>query len=161
MTDAWQNFFIAQAGASAALLGLLFVGVSLNLTKILSFAILPNRALLALMLLLAVLVIALLLLVPGQPNWLAAAELLMAGLIVSATGVAVGVQGYRRAQSHRLAVTGNILLSEFSGCPYLVAAYLLFVDRAAAAMFWVAGAMIISLIKAVTDAWVLLVEINR
>jgi hypothetical protein len=31
----WGNFFIAQVGASAALAGLIFVGVSINLERIL------------------------------------------------------------------------------------------------------------------------------
>jgi hypothetical protein len=41
----WENFFIAEVGASAALTGLIFVGVSINLARILSFPKLPNRAL--------------------------------------------------------------------------------------------------------------------
>ncbi len=32
----WENFFIAELGASAALAGLVFVGLSINLTKILN-----------------------------------------------------------------------------------------------------------------------------
>ena len=43
MIEAWVNFFVAQCGASAALLGLIFVSVSLNLTKILSHPLLPGR----------------------------------------------------------------------------------------------------------------------
>ena len=48
----WENFNIAEVGASAALLGLLFVGVSINLARIISLPGLPNRALLALIILL-------------------------------------------------------------------------------------------------------------
>ena len=67
MIEAWVNFFVAQCGASAALLGLIFVSVSLNLTKILSHPLLPGRAFAAMFLLLAVLLAASLMLVPGQP----------------------------------------------------------------------------------------------
>jgi hypothetical protein len=51
--EAWQPFFAAELGAAAALGGLLFVSLSLNLTKILSYPALPVRALIALVLLLA------------------------------------------------------------------------------------------------------------
>jgi hypothetical protein len=51
----WTAFFRAQLGAAATLGGLVFVGLSLNLTKILSFPALPNRALLALGALLVIL----------------------------------------------------------------------------------------------------------
>ncbi|HTP91465.1 MAG TPA: hypothetical protein VMJ52_07010 [Xanthobacteraceae bacterium] len=41
----WETFFAAQMAASATLAGLLFVGGSFNLTKILSSPALPDRAL--------------------------------------------------------------------------------------------------------------------
>ena len=40
----WKSFFMAQV-ASAALAGLVFIGVSINLTKIMSSPSLPDRAL--------------------------------------------------------------------------------------------------------------------
>jgi len=40
----WENFFIAEVGASAALAGLIFFGVSINLTGILSLPRLADRA---------------------------------------------------------------------------------------------------------------------
>ena len=50
----WHDFFLAQAGAAGVLTGLVFVGVSINLQKILSD--LTGRAVEALILLVAVLV---------------------------------------------------------------------------------------------------------
>ena len=41
--SAWHEFFVALAGAAAALTGLLFVAVSLNLRQILAFPSLPLR----------------------------------------------------------------------------------------------------------------------
>ena len=40
----WQTFFAVQAGAAATLTGLVFVAVSLNLSKIMTIAGLPGRA---------------------------------------------------------------------------------------------------------------------
>ncbi len=39
----WHDFFVAQVGAAAALTGLLFVALSLNITRILQYAWLPAR----------------------------------------------------------------------------------------------------------------------
>ncbi len=43
-TAGWETFFVAEVGAAAALTGLLFVAVSINLTKVLAFPQLPGRA---------------------------------------------------------------------------------------------------------------------
>lgn len=63
----WESFMLAEVGAAAVLTGLIFIGVSISLSKILSSPRLTNRALQALILLLAILVMCSLLLVPGQP----------------------------------------------------------------------------------------------
>jgi hypothetical protein len=53
----WDNFFLRSLGASAALTGLIFVGVSINHTRIMASPYLPNRALEALLALVSVLVL--------------------------------------------------------------------------------------------------------
>ena len=63
----WESFFVALAGAAAALVGLVFVALSINLTKVLGGRGLPERAAEAIVLLSSVLLVALLGLVPGQP----------------------------------------------------------------------------------------------
>src|ERR1700753_1101544 len=79
-TAGWENFFVAEAGASAALLGLLFVAVSINLPKVLQLASLPGRAGESLTVLVNVLVGATVGLVPGQSPQLLGAEIVVLGL---------------------------------------------------------------------------------
>jgi len=64
----WANLAVASAGAAAALTGLLFVAVSINLKRILEFPQLPDRAAGTLGLLLTILLVAVVLLAPGQPR---------------------------------------------------------------------------------------------
>src|SRR5579871_2371445 len=73
--------FGAEVAASAALTGLVFVAVSLNLKPILDFPSLPRRVLKALCMLTLVLVISSLAMVPGQGSALLGLELLVLGLV--------------------------------------------------------------------------------
>lgn len=81
--DAWSDFGVAVAGASAALTGLLFVALSINLRQIVASRSLPSRALLALVLLVEPLVAGTLLLVPQRPRHFGI-ELLVLGVLFGA-----------------------------------------------------------------------------
>src|SRR5580704_19633855 len=63
---AWHDFFMAAVGASAALLGLLFVSLSINIQTILKYPNLPGRAAATLGILLVVLVVCFLGLAPNE-----------------------------------------------------------------------------------------------
>ncbi|MDQ4001452.1 MAG: hypothetical protein M3283_10730, partial [Actinomycetota bacterium] len=80
--DEWHDFFLAAAGAAAVLAGLVFVGLSINLDTIMATPTygLPGRALEALVLLMAVLIVTCLLLVPAQGMVLAGVEVLVVGV---------------------------------------------------------------------------------
>ena len=162
MIEAWANFFVAQCGASAALLGLIFVSVSLNLTKILSHPLLPGRAFAAMFLLLAVLLAASLMLVPGQPLLANGLEVLIVGLLACAIATTVGIRGVAGAEPERRATfLASLLFFEIATLPYLAAGLLILFGNATAGLYWLAAAIVLSFVKSVTDAWVLLVEINR
>lgn len=160
MDDAWQVFFVAQISASAALLGLLFVGVSLNLEKILAAPSLTRRALLALLLLLAVFVVGSAALIPGAPAALKAAAALGAGLSLAWLGWSASRDAWRHPATSRTNILFGLALTQAAALPYVVAAGLL-LSGVPGALGCVAAAMIASTVKAVADAWVLLVEINR
>ncbi|MGZ3610142.1 MAG: hypothetical protein ACXWPS_01290 [Ktedonobacteraceae bacterium] len=157
----WENFLIAEVGASAALLGLIFVGVSINLTRIISIPGLPNRALLALIILLTILVMCSLLLIPGQSLAFVGIELLVVGLFVWITATRLDVIILLKKETqYRRSYALNMVLTQLALLPYIVAGIIV-LTRGADGLYWLVPAIIISFIKALLDAWVLLVEINR
>ena len=157
----WENFFIAEVGASAALTGLIFVGVSINLTRILTFPRLPSRALLALILLFTILIVSSLLLVPGQTLMLAGTEVLIAGLVVWTIATIIDVRILQKTDpQYRRSFAVNMVLTQLAVLPYIIAGITILVIGAAG-LYWLVPAVLFSFIKALLDAWVLLIEINR
>jgi modulator of FtsH protease len=158
----WESFFVAEAGASAALAGLVFVGVSINLDKVLSAPGLPGRAGEALVVLLAVLITASLLLVPGQPWSLVGLELLVVGL---ADWVAVGTIIQRSSRRKWAPLRPHlfvfrVVLGQLATLPFVLAggAVLLWGGNG---LYLLVPGVIASFVVAFLDAWILLIEINR
>ncbi len=79
----WHDFAVTTGGASGALTGLLFVALSLNAGRIAGRHGLRASAAQTLVLFIVPLVMATVLLAPGQPDWLLGAELTAVGLITS------------------------------------------------------------------------------
>ena len=73
----WDSFFVAQVGATAALTGLLFVAISINLQTILKYPWLPALAGETFLVLAVALVISTLGLVLGQSSRLFGAEIVV------------------------------------------------------------------------------------
>jgi hypothetical protein len=156
----WTDFFVAAAGASAALAGLVFVAVSINVERILQFKGLPERALATVLLLLSVVLISLVGLFPGQSRSALAAELL--GLSLAFAGTILTLTSPRRA-GHDLSlahVASHWLLVALGTIPFVVGAVSLFAE-AGGGLYWVAAGAILATAGAVANAWVLLVEILR
>ena len=160
-TAEWDSLFLAEAGASAALAGLLFVALSINLERILKGAGLPGRAGEAIMLLLAVLVVATWALVPGQSSTVLGAELLGSGLAVWLIVVGIHVQAVRgHVAPSRTLLVRRIVLAQAAILPLMICGVsLLF--RAGGGLYWLVPGILLCLLVAVLDAWVLLVEILR
>jgi len=164
--EEWHDFFLAQAGAAGVLTGLVFVGVSINLQKILSdpSSGLPGRAAEALVLLVAVLTSSVLLLVPGQGVILIGAEVLAIGLGTWVWVVAIQSMRLRSWQTMSSDLRGPFMLrmalGQIATLP-LVAAGIFVLAGGLEGLYWLVVGMIFPIIVALFDAWVLLVEINR
>ncbi len=164
--DQWHDFFLAQAGAAGVLTGLVFVGVSINLPKIVSDpgSGLPGRAAEALILLVAVLTASILLLVPGQGQVMVGAEVLVVGLVTWGCVVAIQLLRLRswRVMRPDLRQTFvlRVALGQIATLP-LVVAGIAVLAGGLGGLYWLVAGMAFSIIVALFDAWVLLVEINR
>jgi hypothetical protein len=157
----WESFCIALVGAAAALTGLLFVAVSINLDSILkSPNFLPPRAAETLAALLVVLTSCALTLVP-QNTRLLGIELLVIALAL--LGVITPRQLATRrerpedpAEWHR----SRIATTAAPGVPAAIAGVSLIVQWGGG-LYWLVPTALLGIAAAVYSAWVLLVEIVR
>ena len=152
----WTDLFVASTGAAAALAGLVFVAVSINVERILKFDGLPERAVATLLLLLGVVVISLLALAPGQSSGALGAEMLGVGLVgaIATLGLVLRHQG-----SHaRPVLNGSVMLA--GTLPFAISGLSL-VAGAGGGLYWALAGIVLAVLGAVLNAWVLLVEILR
>jgi modulator of FtsH protease len=160
--EGWENFFLGQVGASAALGGLLFVAVSLNLARILALPRLADRALLALSLILAILIISSAMLIPDQSASILGVEVLLVGVLVTGLGIKGALAPFDQSRGgNRTKGLINVVLFGFAVLPYVIGGLVLLGGGLRAGLYWVAVSIVFSFIKAVLEAWVLLIEINR
>jgi len=154
----WTDLFVAAAGASAALAGLLFVAISINLERIIGEAGLPERGLEAVAMLVAVLVVSIVGLIPGQSQGVFGTELFLSAAILAYV-VLRPLQG-QPADPPRFYVAGRWGLRLLGTLPLLVGAASVMIGDGGG-LYWVAGGIVFAIIAGITNAWVLLVEILR
>ena len=160
MTE-WGNFFFAQVGASAALVGLIFVAVSINLTKILAYQGQPGRAFEAIAVLTAILIVSSLLLIPGQSTRLIGLEVLVVSTVTWILITRINIRNYTSiGTQYRAKERTNILFSQLALLPSVIAGLVLLLSGIGGLYLLVIGFML-SFITALRDAWILLIEINR
>jgi modulator of FtsH protease len=159
--EGWSDFFVVQAGAAAVLAGLVFVGVSINLEQILAMPSLPGRALGAIVILVGVLIQSSLVLVPDQSTTALGLEMLGVGLVVLLVVSAIQRDVYlKRLPEYRKQFLLNVAFAQVAVLAFVVAGVLL-VATGESGIYWTVPAVLVSYLVAISDAWVLLVEIHR
>jgi hypothetical protein len=157
--EGWSDFLVAAAGASAALAGLVFVGISINLTRIISFPGLPARAGQTIVVLANSLAVSLIVLGPADSR----VGLGVVILVVALAGwLSVIVIQYRTnedavVRQHR---AGTIVMVQLSTVPFVVCGVSMLANGGGG-LYWMQAGVILSLLVGLANGWVLLVEIMR
>lgn len=181
----WETFAVAHLGASAALLGLVVVGISINLREVVASPALVRRAAEAMVLLGSILLAATVLLIPDQGRSVVGVELTALG--VAGLAVAIRLQSTRptlvgpssarppgplstptadpsSAAGTPLAPPGSVavrrLLAVGSLALVTTAGVSLLADGGGG-LYWWAAAVILAYLGALANTWVLLIEILR
>lgn len=157
----WEGFFTAQAAAFAALTGLVFVALSINLKQVLAGPGLPGRAGEAVIVLAEPLLIGLIGLIPGQTVPALGWELLAVGaagwLVIGAILFNDRGSIAERPPFERGVRVGMV---QAATLPFVVGGALL-AAGSAGGLNWIAAGTAACLIDGLVSAWVLLVEILR
>jgi len=161
MLESWTDFYAAVAGASSAMAGLVFVALSINLTRIVSGPGLPARAAETIIVLLAALIAALAGLIPGQSAQTFGLELAAVGLTAWGVPLCFQIAAARaKRYSTRKLFLLRMALHQVATLPILIASALMLNARPDGP-YWLAAGIILTLVFGLQNAWVLLVEIER
>jgi hypothetical protein len=163
--ETWHDFFVAAAAPAAALSGLIFVALSINLRDIFALekkigsTYLTGRALESLAALLIVLGISLVGLDPSIGR-----AVLAAVLLVSAAGSAVSpvraTSAYLSSHVKPTAYNLRLFLALLLVAAYAVAGATL-LARGGGGLHWLPFAFLLAVSIAASNAWILLVEVLR
>jgi hypothetical protein len=157
----WSNYLTALAGAAATLTGLVFVAVSINLSRVLSIPGLTGRAAESIMQLFGVLIVSTTALIPRQSTIALGTEILVLGsaLWLIQTVLLIRYLTSKTGQ-RRYWIAIRISQTQLASLPFLVSGILL-LRGSSAGLYWLVPGFIFSLVSGVMSAWVLLVEILR
>jgi hypothetical protein len=158
VVEAWGTFTVIVGSAAAALIGLLFVAVSIRVDAIAASAELRNRAAQTLGLFLTVLFIALLTAVPGQSVRVLGVELICLALT---TGTLLYVLDRRARSGPRSQPVGRLLevvAPNAITSSLLLAAAAVLTSGEHRGMYVLIAPVIVALSGGVLSAWLLLVR---
>ncbi|MFZ0830597.1 MAG: hypothetical protein WCB18_10170 [Thermoplasmata archaeon] len=157
----WDSFFTAEVGATAALTGLLFVGITINLQRITALPTATIRAFQTLLILIDAFIIESLFLVPGQSGK-------VQGIEVLAVGIALWVvlNAFERSiwhlepDSFRASLWAPTTEIQIPSVFAIVGGVALLIGSPSA-LYWFVPMTLASFLIAIFQAWVLTVEILK
>jgi hypothetical protein len=157
----WSDFLVAAAGVAGALVGLVFVSISINLTRIIELPGISARAGETILLLAGTLAGTLVALMPRQSALQLGLTLLLVTVPTWIVPIALQVRSIQTRSYYRPVHAGiRILLHQAATLPGVLGALSL-CGLLPGGLVWFAVGAIASMLVAMFNAWVLLIEILR
>jgi|HubBroStandDraft_1064217.scaffolds.fasta_scaffold08107_4 hypothetical protein len=157
--DQWNNFFVMVGGGAAALAGLVFIAMSINLSIITRDATHKNRAIATLTGFTAVFMVCAFALIGNQNYRWIGVEWLVVTLVPTITYIRVYVQATKIGRSSvglsitRFIVGTSCYLVQIAGSILLIAGYI-------AGLYLASAAMVLSFSFFISAAWLLITGIH-
>ena len=158
--DQWQNFFVMVGGGAAALAGLVFIAMSINLSIITQDATHKNRAIATLTGFTAVFMICALALIGNQNHQWIGVEWLVVTLVPMVTYIRVYFQATKKGRSSvglsigRFIIGTTCYIAQIVGSILLISGYI-------AGLYVASIAMVLSFAFFISAAWLLITGIQE
>ena len=156
--EAWQALFGAAAAASAALTGLLFVGLSINLKKVVGTPEHMGRAREALGQMLSLLVLSIIVLIPGQNRFVLGTELILLGAVLAGVSAVLHAQTFARIRPGRRLRWGARVATFHVGTVAIPLAGASLILGHYGGLYWVVLTVLIYFPWSTINAWTLVVQ---
>ncbi|MGD0830225.1 MAG: hypothetical protein ABR907_04730 [Terracidiphilus sp.] len=156
--DQWHDFFVMVGGGAAALAGLVFIAMSINLSIITRDATHKNRAIATLTGFTAVFMICAFALIGNQSYQWIGAEWLVVTLVPTITYIRVYVQATKKGRSSvglsigRFILGTSCYIAQIAGSVLLISGYI-------AGLYMASAALVLSFAFFISAAWLLIVGV--
>lgn len=157
--ESWQTFAVVIGGSAAALLGLLFVAISIRINVVAPSGELRNRAAQTLVLFATVLLAAILLSVPGQSPLVLGIEL---AVLAIATGVGLELLDRRAANPDSPLRIGSVIAALTPSTVVsllLLAAGVVLVFGSTAGLYVLVAPVLTAFVCGITNAWLFMIRL--